>query len=63
MGLNAYEYSLTRGINIKKETARLIGQQASKYDIAVSVHAPYYITWLHLRKKRQKNQYSIYWIL
>ena len=24
MGLNAYEYSLTRGINIKEETARAI---------------------------------------
>lgn len=43
MGLNAYEYSLTRGIRLKENTAREIGEQAAKWGIAVSVHAPYYI--------------------
>ncbi|MFY9178067.1 MAG: TIM barrel protein [Caldicoprobacterales bacterium] len=61
MGLNAYEYSLTRGINIKEETARLIGQQASKYDIAVSVHAPYYINLASPEK--EKAEKSIQYIL
>ena len=56
MGLNAYEYSLTRGINIKEETARLIGQEARKYNIKVSVHAPYYINLASPEKdKREKS--------
>lgn len=55
MGLNAYEYSLTRGINIKEETARLIGKQAKIYDIAVSVHAPYYINLASQEKDKQEK--------
>lgn len=44
IGLNAYEYSLTRGVNIGEETAKAIGRKALEYDIAMSVHAPYYIS-------------------
>lgn len=42
-GLDAYEYSFTRGFTIKNETAKLLGQEAQKYDILISAHAPYYI--------------------
>jgi len=61
MGLNAYEYSLTRGINIKEETARLIGEEARKYNIAVSVHAPYYINLASPEK--EKAEKSLEYIL
>ena len=44
IGLNAYEYSLTRGVNIGEETARALGGKAAEHDIAMSVHAPYYIS-------------------
>ena len=43
MGLDAYEYSLTRGIRFKEDTAREIGDMAAKWGVAMSVHAPYYI--------------------
>lgn len=43
-GLNAYEYSLTRGVNVGEATARKLGDQASRFGIAMSVHAPYYIS-------------------
>ena len=43
-GLNAYEYQCSRGVNIREETARSIGRQASLYQISLSVHAPYYIS-------------------
>lgn len=43
-GLNAYEYSLTRGVNVGEATARKIGMEAAHFDIAMSVHAPYYIS-------------------
>lgn len=43
MGLNAYEYSCTHGVRIKEKTARAIGEQARRYNIQMSLHAPYYI--------------------
>lgn len=45
IGLNAYEYSFGRGITLSDETAKLIGDEAKKYNIQVSVHAPYYINF------------------
>ena len=42
-GLTAFEYPLTYGINIGKEKAKQIGEAFKKYDIKLSVHAPYYI--------------------
>ena len=44
IGLGAYEYSLTRGVNIGEATARAIGDQAAQHGIAMSLHAPYYIS-------------------
>lgn len=43
-GLFAYEYQLTHGVNITETTARLIGGKAKEAGVAVSVHAPYYIS-------------------
>jgi len=43
MGLDAYEYQCNRGVNIGKELAEKIGQEAQKYNIFLSIHAPYYI--------------------
>lgn len=42
-GLNAYEYSFGRGINISNEKATAIGELGKTFDVAISVHAPYYI--------------------
>ena len=44
LGLGAYEYSLTRGVNIGEATARSLGEKAAAQGIAMSVHAPYYIS-------------------
>lgn len=43
-GLKAYEYSFGRGFTLKPETAELIGKEAIKNDVLISVHAPYYIS-------------------
>ena len=45
IGLTAFEYSFGRGITMSDETALNLGSEALKYDIAVSVHAPYYINF------------------
>ena len=43
MGLTAYEYSFGRGVNLSDEMAEKICLEAEKWNVAVSVHAPYYI--------------------
>lgn len=57
-GLDAYEYSCGRGINIGDVTAIKIGEQAKKNDILLSIHSPYYINFgssdLEIQQKSQK---------
>lgn len=42
IGLTAYEYSFGRGVQLSDESAERIRTEILKYDIALSVHAPYY---------------------
>ncbi|WP_337960861.1 TIM barrel protein [Caloramator sp. mosi_1] len=44
-GLDAYEYSFGRGINISFETAEKIGKEALENGILLSIHSPYYINF------------------
>ncbi|SFH39414.1 deoxyribonuclease-4 [Desulfotomaculum arcticum] len=44
LGLNAYEYQCVRGVHIKEETARKLGEAAARHGIALSIHGPYYIS-------------------
>lgn len=55
MGLDAYEYSFGRGVRIKENTARELGNEAKKFDISLSVHAPYYINLSTTEELKQKN--------
>lgn len=43
LGLNAFEYQCSRGVNIGEETARRLGDLARENNILLSIHAPYYI--------------------
>jgi deoxyribonuclease IV len=43
MGLDAFEYSFGRGVQLSQETAETIGEAAAMQSVALSVHAPYYI--------------------
>lgn len=43
LGLDAYEYQCGKGVNIGEETAKSLGERAKQYQIALSLHAPYYI--------------------
>ncbi len=45
MGLTAYEYGFTLGRFLSKEKSEKILSEAKKYDIKISVHAPYYINF------------------
>lgn len=48
LGLNAYEYSFGRGVNMSHEKAAKIRAEAEKYDVLISGHAPYFINLANL---------------
>lgn len=43
IGLDAFEYEAVHGVKISEERARRLGEEASKRDVYLSMHAPYYI--------------------
>lgn len=57
-GLSAYEYSFGRGYTMGIETAKEIGENAKKYDILVSVHAPYYINFANESEEMVEKSYN-----
>lgn len=60
-GADAFEYQCGRGVNIKEEKARIIGKKAADHKIALSVHAPYYISLASAEEEKRDN--SIRYIL
>jgi deoxyribonuclease-4 len=60
-GLSLYEYECGQGVRISKDTAKKFGEEAKKYDIEVTVHAPYFISLASLEEQKRKN--SINYIL
>jgi len=55
MGLDAYEYSCSRGIHLNEESAKELGMEAWLYDIVLSIHAPYYINLSSQEKDKQER--------
>ena len=56
MGLGAYEYSFGRGVRIGEQTAAVVREKARENEIAMSVHAPYFINLAtDDPEKREKN--------
>ena len=60
-GLTAYEYQCGKGVKISEEAARKIGEAAKNCGIALSVHAPYYISISS--EDQEKRDKSILYIL
>ena len=60
-GLTAYEYQCGRGVRISEESAQLLGAEAKKYDVRLSLHAPYFISLAS--DDPQKRENSIRYIL
>lgn len=61
MGLNAYEYQCNKGITLKDETARAIGEACRENGIRLSIHAPYYINLSSTES--EKRERSVKYIL
>lgn len=56
--LSAYEYSFGRGITLKDDTALQIGIEMKKYNIAISIHAPYYINFASIEEEKIEKSYG-----
>ena len=54
-GLSAYEYQCNRGVRISETKAKLMCEEAKKYDIDISVHAPYYISLSSQEEEKRIN--------
>ena len=57
MGLNAYEYSFGRGVNLSDEGAEKVRAEAEKYGISVSAHAPYFINLANPDREKIENSF------
>jgi len=55
MGLEAYEYSCSKGVKVGEATAREIGLQAMENNIFLSIHAPYYINMASEEAEKREN--------
>lgn len=55
VGLNAYEYQCGRGVNIKESFCRKLAEAAMQHDIALSIHAPYFINLATPESKVQES--------
>lgn len=58
LGLNAYEYSFGRGVNMSHEKAAKIKAEAGKYDVLVSGHAPYFVNLANLDDGMLEKSYT-----
>ena len=57
-GLNAYEYSFSRGVRISDFTAKTLGEECKKNDVEISVHAPYYINLANEDDKKVEKSFE-----
>ena len=55
MGLSAYEYGFTLGRFLTEEKSKKLFAEAQKYNIKISVHAPYYINFCNTSPKSIEN--------
>ena len=56
--LDAYEYSFGKGFTLPDETAVKIGEEMKKYNIAISIHAPYYINFATPTDEMAEKSYN-----
>lgn len=61
LGLDAFEYQCGHGVNIGETAARQLGEKAAAAGIALSLHAPYYISLASVES--EKRDRSIDYIL
>lgn len=55
LGLTAYEYQCGRGVRLGEDTAAEIAAAAAQSGVAVSVHAPYFISLASAEEEKRDN--------
>ncbi len=55
LGLTAYEYQCGHGVRTSETIARAIGAKAAEHGIAISLHAPYYISLASADEQKREN--------
>lgn len=58
MGLDLFEYSFGRGVNLSDEKALEIGAAFKAADVEISVHAPYYINFANPEEENAVKSYG-----
>lgn len=58
MGLGALEVNYVRGARASEETTRAVGERAEELDIALSAHAPYYVSLNSSREEVRASSVS-----
>ncbi len=61
LGIDAYEYQCGRGVRVSDETAFALHENAEKFGVKLSLHAPYFISLSSIEKEKRDN--SINFIL
>ena len=57
-GLDYYEYSFGRGVNMSEDKAILIGNAFKEHCVGLSVHAPYFINFATTEEDKAENSYN-----
>ncbi len=57
-GLDCFEYSFGRGVNLSQEKAIQIGKVFEENGIEISVHCPYYVNFAGLDEEKVENSYG-----
>ncbi len=58
LGLNCFEYSFGRGVNLSDEKALQIGSAFKEDGVEISVHAPYYINFANPEEEMCEKSYG-----
>ena len=58
LGLNCFEYSFGRGVNLSNERAVSIGNAFKENGVEISVHAPYYINFANPEEENAIKSYN-----
>ena len=56
--LDIFEYSFGRGVLVSAETAKAIGDEAKKYNIEITAHAPYFINFAGVDEEKMQKSYD-----
>jgi len=59
--LTAFEYQCGHGVRVSQKSAQALGEEGRRHNIAISVHAPYYISLASAEEEKRLN--SIRYIL